>query len=157
MEADPHARVRVLEGRLAFLRSEHRELLEALQAEVEQLKRKNKGLYAFKKYFIKNPFTLNTFKHFYYYWAFRPADLQFQLVLQGSSASPATKDATTHTPVSQNADPPLPLLETSATLALLSRAEAEDVEAAVKALRAELHEARSRNLYLSGLVEEQNK
>ena len=48
MEADPHARVRVLEGRLAFLRSEHRELLEALQAEVEQLKRKNKGLYAYK-------------------------------------------------------------------------------------------------------------
>ncbi len=49
------------------------------------------------------------------------------------------------------------MVETSATLALLSRAEAEDVEAAVKALRAELHEARSRNLYLSGLVEEQNK
>ncbi len=101
---------------------------------------------------------MNTFKHFFpIAGPFSPADLQFQLVLQSSSAPPTTKDATTHTPVSQNADPPLPLLETSATLALLSRAEAEDVEAAVKALRAELHEARSRNLYLSGLVEEQNK
>jgi hypothetical protein len=39
-----HEAAEVLEGRIAFLTSQHEKMLSALHEEVEQLKRKNKGL-----------------------------------------------------------------------------------------------------------------
>lgn len=88
------------------------------------------------------------------------SDLQFQLVMQGVStklkpASPETSEPAKTTPM------PTPTAANVTTVTLLqtqsTSPELENLENNIKKLEADLHEARSRNIYLSDLVDTQKR
>ena len=88
------------------------------------------------------------------------SDLQFQLVMQGVStklkpASPETSEPAQTTPM------PTPMAANVTTVTLLqtqsTSPELENLENNIKKLEADLHEARSRNIYLSDLVDTQKR
>ena len=70
--------------------------------------------------------------------------MQFQLVMRGFSMNEAPK-------IDEESKPSVQVLTAEEALTL------DDVEANLKQLRAELHEAKSRNIYLYNLVEEQKR
>lgn len=105
-----------LEGKIAFLKKQHSDMLGALHNEVEQLKQKNK-------------------------------ELQFQLVMRGFSSQMSLTGKNKN---EDQKDSPVQVLQAPSF-------QLESLESNMKKLQADLHEARSRNIYLTDLVEEQRR
>ena len=78
------------------------------------------------------------------------SDLQFQLVMQDFSSKLQPAEPTT-----KSSEPPVATLRLLQTQA--SSPELENLENNIKKLESDLHEARSRNIYLSDLVETQKR
>ena len=78
-------------------------------------------------------------------------ELQFQLVMRGLSVKEPPNEILANNDEKENNIAPVQVLTKEEALTL------DDVEANLKRLRAELHEAKSRNIYLYNLVEEQKR
>ena len=82
-------------------------------------------------------------------------ELQFQLVMRGLSVKEPPNEI-----LASNDEQENNFASSSSAVQVLTTEEAltlDDVEANLKRLRAELHEAKSRNIYLYNLVEEQKR
>ena len=148
------------------MRAEHRQMLAALHQQVDQLKKKNKGKESQicrekkKQTYIHEESAASGFSSVVL------PDLQFQLLMggitSGSGVAPSEPEesgsgGSKNVAIGGTINVANGVGEVVGVIRGCSREEVDELESSAKALRAELHEAKSRNLYLTGLVEEQKR
>ena len=83
----------------------------------------------------------------------RNKELQFQLIMSGA----AVTDPPEQLPDTETKTPTLPPILTNISTSSVAPIRAEVLDNEIKELQSALHEAKSRNIYLSSVVEQQKK